>query len=356
MRILYRLPGDTLLSLQEPERLFSFGINEAQAEYKQLAKVWHPDVCTRPNATEVFSHLAKIYAQSQALRSEKKWIEPAEKIEDEKPGIKAFKTVDGHIKRIDFLTVREFELGTAYIGDYHVTYVLRREFDDLFKNGVDTMERLSFKDNKMQAEMVRYLPLIQDIFRTPAHSAVVLRKTPDCLLLSDVLKYMGGTLNPIGHIGWVLNVSYNIACYLQYAGLTHNGISSDTYFVSPVFHSGMLLGGWWYACKRKDRMLALPERTLAYAPPDIVRRKRSGFRTDLELIRAMGRELLGDVSGASLRYEAGLPEPIVQYLNMPSSGSAVEDYKTYKNKVLEACWPRKYIELKLEAKDIYARR
>lgn len=354
MRDLSRLTGAVLLSVEEPERLFSLSIDERQAEYRQLAKTWHPDICRQVNAKEVFAHIAALYDRAEKKRSNKTWDEPGEKVEDERPGRKVFKTVTGHLRQIDYLTSDKFELGEVYIGDHHVTYLLRREFDDLYKNACSTIQSFMFKDSKMQTEMMKYLPQINDTFVTPSASALVIGKTPDCLRLKDILEHMGGVITPPGHIGWTLNVAYNIVCYLQFAGLTHNDISLDSYYVNPLRHSGMLLGGWWYSARRHHSMVALPDRTLNNIPPDILRRKTSGFRTDLDLIRAMGRELLGDGTGASLPYKPGLPKPLVDYLRLSSSGNAKEDYKVYKNEVLEACWPKKYIELKIEAKDLYA--
>ncbi|MFX4865105.1 hypothetical protein ABTB62_20195, partial [Acinetobacter baumannii] len=74
-----------------------------------------------------------------------------------------------------------------------------------------------------------------------------IRKTPDQLLLSDVLSFYKTTPFPLAHAGWIINGLLNIACYLEHSRLTHNAISAETVFVSPLRHTVHLLGGWWYS-------------------------------------------------------------------------------------------------------------
>lgn len=358
MRDLSRLKPEDILSLGEgePERLFSLDPRKARDEYGQLAKIWHPDVCSNDLASEVFTRIVALYSSADSKREDGTWEVVGETIELEQAGVKAFRTADGSIRRIDYIICRPFELGKTYIGDYHVTYILEKEYGDLYDSAIRRMRRFSYKDDRMKKEVSRYLPSIQDTFEGSKFLGVTLRKTPDCLCLRDVLTYMGGKIDPQGHIGWMLNVLYGLTCYLQIYGITHNDISLDSYFVSPEFHSGVLLGGWWYTMDRGKPMLALPDRTFDFIPPDILRHKTGGYRTDLELIRALGRELLGDSSGHKLRFDKDVPKVLSSFLNLPSAGNALQDYRDYKFKVLEKCWPKKFLKLDLKSQDLYARR
>jgi hypothetical protein len=116
----------------------------------------------------------------------------------------------------------------------------------------------------------------------------------------------------------------------------------------------MLLGGWWYSREANTRLVALPNSSLPHIPPDILREKRADIRADLELIKAVGRELFGDPTGAGLIFDHSIPRPIAEWLRLPSSGKAYIDYATWKNDVLpNAFGTPKFIDWKLEAKDIY---
>ncbi len=65
-------------------------------------------------------------------------------------------------------------------------------------------------------------------------------------------------------------------------------------------------------------MRAAPALTVQYAPFDVINHQRGDIRTDLELIRALGRELLGDVTGARLAREKAAPPPMIDWLRLPA--------------------------------------
>ena len=81
----------------------------------------------------------------------------------------------------------------------------------------------------------------------------------------------------------------------------------------------------------------------------------AGIRTDLELIRALGRELLGDISGARLMREKAAPPPMLDWLRLPAPQSAVDDYHTWQRQVLTASFgERRFMKLDLSADDLYS--
>jgi hypothetical protein len=97
--------------------------------------------------------------------------------------------------------------------------------------------------------MERYMPRKRADFEARDGTMVlVIEKTPDVYRLRDLISALGGSIEP-KHVAWMMNTVLNIACYLERAGLTHNAITPDSYFVSPKYHSGLLLGDWWFAAK-----------------------------------------------------------------------------------------------------------
>ncbi|MCC9000305.1 MAG: hypothetical protein LM522_12585, partial [Candidatus Contendobacter sp.] len=131
-------------------------------------------------------------------------------------------------------------------------------------------------------------------------------------------------------------------------------IGVDAGFISPHQHRSALLGGWWYAVRQGERMRAAPAVTLQYAPGEVITRKCGDIRTDLELIRALGRELLGDVTGARLAREKVAPPPMLDWLRFPAPRSAVDDYHTWQRRVLTASFgERRFLKLDLSADDLY---
>jgi hypothetical protein len=354
MRDLQQLTAEKILAINLPEVLFSQSSNEAKIEYRFLARRWHPDCDPDPNAVKVFAHIAQLYRAAQVKSASGQWNKPTEKIENRIAGVRTFKLEGGASKTFQFRTVRHFELGTMFVADNFVVFEINREHEDILDNGRKRIHTLHFKDDAMALAMSKYLPQIQETFKTAQTDILKIRKTPDQLLLSDVMNHFDGQLKPIEHVGWVINNLLNVVCYLEWSGIAHNAISPETVFISPLRHSAMLLGGWWYATKLGRRITALPDRSLNYIPPDVLRSRIADVRTDLELIKSVGREMLGDITGASLAFDKDLPPDLVEWLLLPSTGRAAEDYRTFKREVLpNAFGSPKFVNMHLDAELLY---
>lgn len=261
---------------------------------------------------------------------------------------------DGAPRTIRYRRARPFELGEMYYGCDQICYVVRQEFADLFENARNVIGSFPFANDDMEQEIARYLPSVIDAFTTPDGSCVmIVALQPGQFLLRDVLEFLGGRIDP-RHVAWILSSFHHLACYLAFARVTHNGISPDSCFISPGEHSGQLLGGWWYAATRGARLHAMPSRVLTYAPPDVVSSKTADPRLDLMLLRAMGRELLGDISGAALATDKDIPKPLADFLRGQTSGSAVEDYRRWMEEILPASFgPRRFTPMEISDTDIY---
>lgn len=352
MRDLRWLDAGKILSVTQPERLFSQAPNEARGEYRELARQWHPDLKKSSECHAVFSHIVRLYRSAQKKVAEGSWVEPLDKIEDEIDGVMRFRTCDGSIKQVERLASRDFELGQVVIGANTATFIVRNEFSDLFSSGRKAIAGLAYADCEMAAAISPFMPQVVDSFALPAARVLVLRKTPDQLLLADVLERAPGRTLAGEHVGWILNVLLNICCYLQWSGTTHNGIAAQTTLISPLRHSGMLLGGWWYSARAGSRLSALPDFALDATPPDLFASKRADARIDLELVRALGREMLGDRSG--MRMPPAAPRPMLDWLLEPAAGDARQEYAQWKNSVLPECFgaPR-FVELSIDARRFY---
>lgn len=355
MRNFTSLTADKLRAIDAPELLFTRSLVEAKREYRELARLWHPDCVHKihkSNAEDVFAHIAELYRQAVVKLCDGTWNEPVEKIDQQTPGVKKLRRTNGSVIKVSYQKVRPFELGNMYIAPNAVTFEIEDAHRALFLNGCHQIEALSFANEAMLLEMANSLPQVVERFKTNESSVVVVRKTPDQLLLADVLAHYRGKMKPT-HVGWILNCLYNLACYLRWSKRAHNAISPESVFVSPLRHSVMLLGGWWYARPLGSPLTMVPERTFRFLPPEVLATKRTTPRTDLEAIKSIGRELLGDVNGTDL-YLTKLPENLVDWLLNPSSDNALDEYRAWKHEVLAETFGKpRFIEMKLDTANFY---
>lgn len=341
--------GEQILAIaaSAPEKLFSGDSAIAKSEYYEFSRRWHPDHNKNAEATAVFQRVTELYRTALELIGANAW-RGAGVLELSGASVAATFAE----RRIPYFKIVNFELGDIYIGETNVVFSVERKYADLFENAKRQITGFRFANARMQKEIERNLPGEPEFFATTERLIMLLPKTPDLILLEDLLEYLGGAIDA-RHVAWIENRLHNLACYFEYAGIAHHDISPRTVWVSPEFHTATLLGGWWYARVAGEKINALPARTINLAPPDVIRNKRADGRVDLELIRQTGREMLGDASGARLKTDAKIPAAMRRWFSGATSGSAVTDYELWKN-VLEMDFgaPR-FVRLDVEPAQIY---
>lgn len=82
---------------------------------------------------------------------------------------------------------------------------------------------------------------------------------------------------------------------------------------------------------------------------DVLSKRIAAFRTDGDLIRAVGREILGDPVGSRLPSMTDVPPPMADWLRSPSSGDAYKDFERWDNVLTKAFGPRRFV--RMEAPD-----
>lgn len=341
-----QLNADDILSipLDHPRRLFSATRTQAREQYCDLACQWHPDRNPAPVAEKVFAHINALYQASKAGTAN--GARPGR-------GSALVRARGGRTFRIRYRARHGGDLGDTLIANDVIAYLLRPDERDLFQRGESAMQALSFANDGMRAQMSPLLPRPRRSFTDEDGGGVtVLAKRPGEVPLADVLAHLGGRLDP-RQAAWIVSGCLNLACYLQWAGWSHGAMTADNLFISPAEHSVALLGGWWYAARFGERLQALPRAVHDIAPPDALARKLGDPRFDLEAIRALGRELLGDRSGLRLAHDPDTPTALADWLTLPSSGDARRDYENWQWALIAAFGPKRFVPWPLTADDIY---
>jgi hypothetical protein len=127
----------------------------------------------------------------------------------------------------------------------------------------------------------------------------------------------------------------------------------DTFFISPKFHGGALLGGWWYSVPEDMKLIGVPAKVFGIMPPSSTYFERANLRLDLDLVRMIGRQLLGDEAGNKLANMKDVPAGITNWLKCSSSGKAINDYELWKKILDEGFGPPKFIKMNLTVEDLY---
>lgn len=341
------ITAEALLAIPpwQPERLFS-GDDPADGRlYRMLALSFHPD--RHPGAAHAFKHLSELKAARDRAMETDTW---------RGAGVQTLGLRSGKHLRIRFLRRHAFELGTLLIGRRSLTYLFGEEHRALYTQAILTIKGLRYANEAMRKEMARFLPHIELEAETADGPALVITRPPDVVRLRDALDHLGGRMDP-RHVAWILGTLHNTGAYLQWAGLTHNAIDLDNYFISPKSHAGLLLGGWWYARRAGETMTHLPASSAkvwrAVTPDHEAAARTATPRLDRELIRLIGRSLLADPGGTRLLRDATVPRALRTWLTTPGVDDGIADYAAWARARDAAFGRRKFVVMDLTPQEMY---
>ena len=335
--------AEAILTMNSPGDLFSNDEVKIKTEYRNLAKHWHPDINHHPRAVEVMKKVNDLYHSGVEMLKAGQWV---------RKNYIQFHTVDHKKIGITYLAQRDFELGKMYICNQSIVYVVEKKHQSFYENYIRRNENLSFPNDKMKDDFVKYLPHIQDRFETEEYLAIKVSKPQDVLSLRDVLTYYKGNM-PDRHMAWVLSTLYNMACFLDYNKLVHMGLTVDNYFISPQYHSGVLLGGWWYTVGVGEKLTGAPKDVFNIITPKVKTDKKGHVSTDLDSIRQIGRELIGDKLGSRLLTNTTLPKPIIDWLMGGSVNKPIDEYTRWGETLDRGYGKRTFVEMKISSSDLY---
>ncbi len=325
----------------QPERLFS-NKDAIRGEFRALARRFHPD--HEGGSDVAFAHLNALHksALDKIFRGE--W---------RVPGRLELKGADGVVRRVRYVKDFDVGLGRAYLGHEYVTYAIRNEHADLAESARRVTGKFDFPSHSIRREMALRLPSQRSEFKTEELVVSVVNKTDDAVRLQDLLDHVGGKLDP-RHVAWIISELLNLACYLEWAGLTHNEFSADSVFVCPATHEVKLLGGWWYSAPVGARMARLQRaRTVMNLPRETLSRKVATVLNDLCLIRLLGRELLGDAGGSRLTSEKSIPPALATWFRLSPTATARQDYHEWQTVLTASFGARRFVKLDVHPSAIY---
>lgn len=327
-----------------PHKLFSS--ENASYEMKILRGLWHPDLNVDPQAKAVFQHIYDLYAEAERQLASGSW-KGASKF--------TWRGKDSTLQ-LSYLNAAEFELGVQYTSSKQVVWAVAPEHSSLFSSALRTLSSLSYAGPDMKAQFEKLFPT--NIKHWDGEKLVIMSdKTEDVFPLRLVLNKFGGALPP-KHVAWVVSRLQNIAAYLEFVGLSHHAISIDNLFISPKYHTVLLLGGWWYAQPLGRRVSQVPGALKHLYPKELLTTKEATVKTDQALIKAVSLELLGDTSstGSMLLSRIGpddIPMPMLSFLRSPPMDSAEKAFVAWSEALESSFGKRKFVELKLTASDLF---
>lgn len=348
MKNLNLLSSAEILGIKSPEKLFRVSTEiELKQAYRKFSALWHPDkhITDGQDTTSIFAHIQMLYEKALLRMKSGEWG---------RDSFLKVTSLDNSQFEIKFLVKNNFEFGECFISRSVVAWEFNKNDQVFAERAKKILDGLNFANDKMRGEIKKYIPELIKIINTSSSTILVLKKDSQSISLRDVLGYYKGFVDP-KHVAWVLSGMYNLACFNQYNKLMQAGFSLDNYFITPSNHLGQLIGGWWFSHKQDEKLIALSSEAVNVAPLKMINKKIADTGLDLELIKLVGRQLLGDPSGIKLRKNTRVPRALADWLNDSSSDDAFVSYEKWQKKVLpESFGVRRFTKMDLTINDIYS--
>ena len=336
------MTAEQILSISKCGDLFPYGVDNVKAKYKELIKEWHPDANKNSKAADVFQKITELYNKALELLEQGTW---------EKTNYVLITKDNGKKIALNYDTVFNFELGTYYVTKTKIVYVLGKDKKKYFDNAITRIKSLKYADKKMEDTLSICMPKIYQTFQSNnGEYVIVLDKTEDVYPLKSVFEYFGNKIQD-RHVAWIISRLCNLTCFLKYNGIVHNGININNVFVSPQYHSILLLGGWWYTTKENEKMIGTTKDIFSIMSVTAKGSKKSSYLTDLESVKLLGRQLLGESNCRKLALDTTIPKAFINFLISGSGDDSYKEFSKWDKALNDSYGARRFV--KMEVNDIY---
>lgn len=311
--------------------LFTNNLQTCKNEYREYLKLFHPDFHNGERKyQDATSKIVEMYERAREFIESGKW-EESNKIRINKP--------NGKTLIISYIKEYPFELGKMYLCNSHIVYVIDRKYKKYYDNYISYTR---FHCEKEVMNMIGYaLPNIVSSFENSEYCVIIIKRTDSCIPLSELLRNFNGKI-PAKHSAWIISRLVEMACFLSYNNIVHNGIDIGSCFVDIERHGLMLYGGWWYTRQVSDRMIGTSSDVYSVMPPTAKRSKKSKKSTDMECIKMLGIKILGCVSKVT---DYSVPSEIMSWLRSGSSEEPINEMQRWEASIISAFGKREFTKM-----------
>ena len=239
-----------------------------------------------------------------------------------------------------------------YIGNDLVLYLIDEKYERMALNAINKINSIKYTNDDMKKEFNKYLPQVKESFRMiSGEIGIVVIKDEDSVLLKDLLIYCKGKIS-LNEMNYIMNSLYSIVCFINYNGLTHNGITVDSCFISIKNHYVSLLGGWWYAVKSGKALLDIPKEISSMLSYKCNQSSKANSILDLESIKLIGRILLCNNTDTILSSGINIDSNLMIWLEENSTDNPFNEYIKWTS-ISPKMKDKNYIRFNIDKDDLY---
>ncbi|MGM5630529.1 hypothetical protein O2K51_06455 [Apibacter raozihei] len=280
-------------------------ICKSELEYKQLVKLFHPDLNKDLDSQKIVTHLNML----------KNFYEKGEEYNDESG---KFNT--------------NYRLH-RWKGDIQLLKKSKSNYDKLIHIAKTNFDKDSF------LHFMNYFPSNLEF----EGSELQYISQYKCIPLSTVIKKIEAN-EKVKHINWIYSRMIESLVLLESLGITHAGFNPDSVFVVPEIH-GIKITSFYHMCA--GELSTISAKYKLFYPAQVFKTKIAGSYIDLSLIKKTAIVGLGDMSGSGvkLRSDSLINPTVLDYFLYPEA-NAFNSMKKWR-KILDSNFSKEFVELKI---------
>ena len=267
-----------------PSELFT--VKGIKREYRELAKIWHPDVSNVKEALFIMSKINALYNEGQILIAQNKFYEKERLIYRRKNSMRKesysydpvaqdgddcpvyheqeehlkrskkkrsieLKSNEGKCIRFKYLKRVMIELGYLYLSEEHVLLEITKLKRKIFIDSLEIVKKCESGYFKIQ------IPEVIDTFETETHGYIVFKKMKGVEPIV-VLETVMGYLKPLGSRKICEGIFYDLTA-LKYMGLTSTALDKDLWFIDVNTGKFYNYGLYFYLHEFSSKLVRAPK-------------------------------------------------------------------------------------------------
>ena len=355
---LLTLSSETLKKASYPEALFpkdmqAPSIDQFKDALRKLRSKWHALATESTSNSDTFTHVCSLLESGVSRLEKGLWG---------RGNVRTFATKSETICFVSYDKIHVTPgLHTRLESRHLVHHLYPEHHRGLVKNlSVNFLADLGIADItwspaksgldvRLRKEFETQLSIKPQLREVEEGLLVTFRKPEGFVNLGDLIAKRGPV--PEIHVRWILSRAYNLACFMQVMGLYNLDLSPSSLYVHPVKHSLIAVDGWQYQSLKSPALTVITGRTLS-VDPVLKDTKKATASTAGKLVKALGRELLGDLHGADLLRDKGIPGEVLKWLTSPVSGDVITDYSGW-GKILDSLGRRQFVNWDVNTEGLY---
>lgn len=358
------MDAQDILKVKLPEHLFAGNdADSIKLEWKRYVSKYHPDKCAGSGNEklhgDVTAHITSMYELG------------VEKIANGTWRMHNTTIVVSDSKRFRFKYLERLHHGvcTHAVNVTKSLYTINDPdaggtFDIFFDNAVkmaSTIERAVALSNRMKPVFAWIIPKMVE-YKTADGKRCILNSrvnkldgtpTPDTFPLESVLNGPYNGTIPARHVAWIMSRCYNIACLFEHLGYMYGGFTVDGLTIDPAGHTIVPSCGWWFTRKLDDKLIGLPTAIIPRLSPTLLTDKKATTKIDTTMIKLLGRQLLGDITGRTLSANPDIPKPMLNWLMDPAGDCAERDFEAWDSVLNASFGARTFVVMDVTKSNLY---